>query len=235
MIRTLVINLARSENRRQAIRSKLEDLGMPFEFWKAVDGEAITPQQMALYSSRAAFKEHGRELHRNEIGCILSHIGIWTDLIEQNDDEVLVIEDDMLIDADFPALVESRDWIPADARVVNFAWDMANPVNLRPITPARSLCRFDRDVMRTGGYIMRKAAAEALLENAFPIRMPVDSLAGHEAFVGGPIYGVSPRPIRWDEALPTETWTDSTMESFANSSRKSVRGLTFRILSRLFR
>lgn len=206
---------------------------MRFEFWDAVDGQMLTDQQLALYSSKAAFAARGRELHRNEIGCILSHIGIWKDLVDRNEEEVLVIEDDMILDPDFPALVESRDWVPADAMIVNFSWDMATPVNLQPITATRSLCRFDGDVMRTGCYLMRKAGAVALIGNAFPIRMPVDSLAGQEACAGGPIYGVTPRPIRWDESLPTETWTDTTMDSFIGNSRGSLKGLAFRILNRI--
>jgi glycosyl transferase family 25 len=233
MMRTLVINLARSGNRRRAIKSRLDAVGLPFEFQDGIDGQLLTPQQLALYSSRDAFATIGRELHRNEIGCILSHIGIWSNLVQSGDDEVLVIEDDMLVEPDFPALVTDRGWIPADARIVNFGWDMAEPVEIVPITKRRSLCRFDREVMRTGTYFMRRSAAELLLTKAFPIRMPADSLIGDERNVGGPIYGVTPRPVEWDEALPSDMWTDATMDNFAVASRNSLRGLALRLLNKV--
>jgi hypothetical protein len=73
-----------------------------------------------------------------------------------------------------------------------------------------------------------------LLRNAFPIRMPVDSLMGDDRNVGI-IYGITPRPVSWDEELPSAIWEESTMDSFINSSRGSVKGLIFRAFNRLNR
>lgn len=236
MIRTLVINLRRSAKRRDAIARQLDRLGMAFEFVEGVDGQQLTAEQLSLYSAREAFAGLGREMHRNEMGCILSHIGIWQSMIERGDEEILVIEDDMSIADDFPQLVESRaEWVPADARVVNFAWDMANPVEEVAISPKRKLCRFDREVMRTGTYLMRRAAAESLLQNAFPIRMPVDSLMGDARNIGGGMYGVSPRAVQWNDNLPTDTWTDTSMDTFSKQSRETVKGLIYRVMNRLTR
>jgi glycosyl transferase family 25 len=233
MIRTRVINMARSHDRREAIARRLAELEIPFEFFPAADGSALTREQRELYSSRAAFAQIGREMHPNEIGCILSHIGIWRELVDTDEDQVLVIEDDMRLDPDFPSLVKSLAWVPADARVVNFSWDMAVPREMTAITATRSICRFDKPVMRTGSYIIRKEGARELLRNAFPIRMPVDSLMGDERNVGT-IYGITPRPVNWDEALPSATWVESTMDSFSASSRRSIKGRILRIFNRLF-
>jgi glycosyl transferase family 25 len=233
-MRTLVINLARSKDRRQVIQARLEELGVSFDFYPAVDGKSLTAQQKSLYSSRAAFGQIGREMHPNEIGCILSHIGIWQLLAGSSDDHAVVIEDDMLIDEDFPDLVRSFEWIPKDAAVVNFSWDMANPVELSPISAKRYTCRFDTEVMRTGSYFIRRSGAENLLRHAFPIRMPVDSLMGNERNAG-PIYGVTPRPVNWNADLPSATWTDSTMADFSVDTRRSWKGLTLRMLNRLRR
>jgi glycosyl transferase family 25 len=232
MIRTLVINLERSPDRRDAIARRLGELKIPFEWFAATDGSRLTEAELALYSPRAAFAQLGREMHRNEIGCIMSHIRVWQELVDRGDEYVMVVEDDMLIDDDFPALVESPDWIPADAQVVNFAWDMATPIDLRPVASGRYLCRFDKDVMRTGSYILRRNGAEALLRNAFPVRMPVDSLMGDQRNIGS-IYGITPRPVAWNDSMPSATWTDASMESFSNDSRRSARGLLFRVLNRL--
>ena len=231
-MRTLVLNLARSRDRRDAISSRLSELKMSFEFVEAVDGQSLSEAQRSAYSSRAAFATIGREMHPNEIGCILSHIGIWRTVATGQDREVMVIEDDMLISPDLPALVSSLDWIPEDAAVVNLAWDMATPIDLTALTPGRSICRFDREVMRTGSYILRPRGALELLRNAFPIRMPVDSLMGDRRNVG-PIYGITPRPVQWDEGLPTATWTDSTMGDFSQATRRSLKGKILRLINRI--
>jgi glycosyl transferase family 25 len=232
MIRTIVVNLARSADRRKVITDRLNALGIKFVLMEATDGQNLSPEQIVQYSSRAAFATIGREMHPNEIGCILSHIRIWQDMIRRDDDRVLVIEDDMLIDSDFPSLIETLDWIPADASVVNLSWDMANPIEAKEITSKRSICRFDKEVMRTGSYIMDSRGAAKLLQNAFPIRMPVDSLMGDERNVGR-IYGITPRPVRWDETLPTATWTDATMESFSVSTRNTLKGIVLRLINRI--
>jgi glycosyl transferase family 25 len=208
---------------------------MMFEVSTGIDGQALTSEELAAYSPRGAFSVLGREMHRNEVGCFMSHAAIWKRLADGDEQEMLIFEDDMRIDDDFPALIQSRDWIPRDAGIVNFSWDMATPITIEAISGGRSLCRFDGDVMRLGAYILRKPAAKHLLSNAFPIRMPIDSLAGRQQLVGSPIYGVSPRPVRWDDDLPSETWTDSTRDSFAAASRNSPRGLLFRILGRFKR
>jgi glycosyl transferase, family 25 len=232
-IRTVIISLARSHARREAITARLRELGMSFEVATGIDGQALTQEDLASYSPGSAFTVLGREMHRNEVGCFMSHAAIWKSLAEGDEKEVLIFEDDMRIDDDFPALIRSRDWIPGDAGIVNFSWDMASPIDVRKLPGGRSLCRFDGDVMRLGAYILRKHAARNLLTNAFPIRMPIDSLAGRPEFVGAPIYGVSPRPVKWDDDLPSETWTDSTREAFAAASRNTPRGLLYRLLGRL--
>ena len=233
-MRTLVINLERSTDRRESISDRLAELGLPFEWHVGTDGGKLTHQELELYSSRAAFAHLGREMHRNEIGCILSHIRVWKDFSNSTDEYVMVIEDDMLLDADLPELVRTLDWIPPEASVVNFSWDMSNPVDAKPVTDTRSLCRFDSEVMRTGSYILRRSGAVELLRHAFPIRMPVDSLMGDERHIGT-IYGITPRPVRWDDSKASATWTDATMESFTSSSRTTFKGRFFRIFNRLVR
>jgi glycosyl transferase family 25 len=232
VIRTLIVNLERSHDRRASITHRMTALGMPFERVVAADGQALTGSQLARYSPRAAFARIGRDMHPNEIGCCLSHIGIWQDMVARGDDQVLVIEDDMLLDDDLPDIVRSLEWVPSDANIVNLSWDMANPVGLAPISSQRFMCRFDREVMRTGSYILRRRGAMRLLENAFPIRMPVDSYMGDETNAG-PIYGITPRPVRWNDAMPSVTWTDSTRESFAAASRSSLKGLFLRVVNRI--
>ena len=231
-VRTFVINLDRSPHRRRAIKTRLDELQIPFEWITGTDGLKLTEAELDRYSAREAFAKIGRAMHPNEIGCILSHIGIWQEIVRSETPLAMVIEDDMLIDDDFASLVTDLRWMPPDAMVVNLSWDMAKPVDLQSITAKRSLCRFDREAMRTGSYIIRLEAATRLLDQAFPIRMPVDSLMGDVRHVV-PTYGVTPRPVRWDDNMPSDTWTDASMSGFAQSSRESIKGKLLRIANRL--
>ena len=106
MIRTLLLTLERSPDRRETITRRMNELGMPFERVVATDGQALTQDQLAQYSPRAAFARIRRDMHRNEIGCILSHIGIWQAVVASGDDQVLVIEDDGDVRGLVPSAVE---------------------------------------------------------------------------------------------------------------------------------
>jgi glycosyl transferase family 25 len=232
MIATFVINLERSAKRREAIARQLDSLQISYEFFTAVDGQQLTGHQRDCYSSSAAFKQIGREMHPNEIGCALSHIGIWEMLARNRYERALIMEDDAIIEPEFPDLLSSLDWVPPDADVVNLSWHMANPTLRTPLTAGRDICRFDRPVMGTGSYIIGQRGVRNLLRHAYPVRMPVDSLMGDERRAGT-IYGVNPPVIGWNPRLESDIWIDSTLESFGESSRQSLTGLFFRVLNRV--
>ena len=231
-LKTFVINLERSPARRRAIESHLDELGVPFEWVRGTDGLELTESELRLYSAREAFASIGRAMHRNEMGCILSHITVWREILKRGLPRALILEDDMVLEDDFASLVEDLTWVPADAAIVNMSWDMAEPIDLRAITPKRSLCRFDRTPMRAGSYIVTQRCAAELLEQAFPIRMPSDSLIGR-ARLPGTFYGVTPRPVRWNDGVPSDTWTDRSMASFASASRSTIKGRLLRMVNRL--
>lgn len=239
-LRTVVINLNRSAERRRLMASRLGQLGIPFEFWDATDGNTLSQGEMsAVYSETESFANIGRGLHRNEIGCTLSHVDIWKALVASSDDEILVLEDDIEIADDLVPLLKRRnEWIPPGARVVYFAHHVAKEKNLIAIdVPAKSkrfLCEFEGPVMSCSAYLLRREGAINLLRHWKPIRMATDDLLGRAQFTGGGIYGVVPKPVIWRDE-PSTIWTDTTMAAFATSSRKGLTGVLRRVRNRLFR
>lgn len=83
-----------------------------WSFFDAVNGWALSREETeARYDQAATIREMGRPLSPGEIGCALSHAGIYRLMAERGIERALVLEDDVVIHErffDFP--YERIDW-----------------------------------------------------------------------------------------------------------------------------
>ncbi|PON10936.1 hypothetical protein C2W62_47455 [Candidatus Entotheonella serta] len=70
--------------------------------------------------SEKALRIIGRELACTEVGCALSHIQIYHQMVKENIDELLILEDDVVITQDFLELIKCRHRFPQDYDLINF-------------------------------------------------------------------------------------------------------------------
>ena len=88
-----VITLRRCVERQESMARQLAD--MPFEFFWAVDGKALSSEEIAQLTDSAAIRMNcGRDLSFGEIGCSLSHRYVCEDALRRGFSRVLVLEDD---------------------------------------------------------------------------------------------------------------------------------------------
>lgn len=91
-MRTIVISLTRSTERRKKIKEQLNNAGIQFEFFDAID--ASTPD--FKYSQRRAPKitklRFGYQLIDSELACFASHFCVWEKCVALNE-PILVFED----------------------------------------------------------------------------------------------------------------------------------------------
>lgn len=92
--RCYVINLAERKDRRSQMARELVRAGMPFQPGKVEIFPAIRPASSAPFPSVGAH------------GCFMSHLGILREAKALGLRNVLVMEDDLTIDARLPALAE---------------------------------------------------------------------------------------------------------------------------------
>ena len=86
MISLKVISLERSHERRAFMQRQLDDLGLPFRFFNAIDGSKMTATK---------FREAaGVKLTPGEIGCGLSHLAV---IREIEHEYAAILEDDVFI------------------------------------------------------------------------------------------------------------------------------------------
>jgi GR25 family glycosyltransferase involved in LPS biosynthesis len=88
----VVVNLDRRPDRLMTTSILLNERGIAFERFPAVDGSAIKATTSRLFD---LFVDNDYNFRRAMIGCALSHLQIWADIVERNETHRVVFEDDL--------------------------------------------------------------------------------------------------------------------------------------------
>ena len=94
-----VINLKKREDRKQSMLEQFERENITnYEFMEAVDGSVLTESE----ELRLLFEGNNFNYRRGVIGCALSHLQIWNNLLNDAENEYyVVLEDDLELSTNF--------------------------------------------------------------------------------------------------------------------------------------
>lgn len=170
----LVINLPRSTHRREQMERQLQALELPYQIFDAIDGKSRWDELCSTVDFRAFQRHVGREVLQGEIGCYHSHIAAWRAFLDSQKDVLLILEDDMVLHADFiDALCIA---LRASAH-----WDMLKLAKIRAKQPICQglvgpyrLNAYIGAATGFGAYLINRSTAERLLPNMLPIQAPID-------------------------------------------------------------
>ncbi|MFN4158267.1 MAG: glycosyltransferase family 25 protein [Gemmobacter sp.] len=168
------INLDRATDRRAQMEPRLAALGLPMERFSAIDGRA-EPARIAGALDDAAFRRNmGRTAIPAEVGCYLSHLGVWARFLQTGKPVALVLEDDVVFHADFLPALDA-------ALAAADHWDMLKLNRIRAKLPIRlgragdwTLNAYLGPATGFGAYLITRDLATRLLPRILPVRMPVD-------------------------------------------------------------
>lgn len=217
-VHVYVINLPRSTERKERISARLAALGMAFEIFPAVDGRGLS-RDLPLYHGRRRRLLYGHDLTDGEIGCAVSHLAIYRDMVARGIGHALVLEDDALLSDDLPVAV-------AAAMRCRDQWDMVRFIASPKVKRlARLLAEeveapysFARIFGTPGGayaYLLNSGAARRLFELGQPIWLPIDTLHGQVWRSGLRVRLMLPSPVTPDFAIPStigDTRFDKTLQ-----------------------
>jgi glycosyl transferase, family 25 len=188
-----VISLKHSYERRTFLQNQFKKLGIEFTFFDAVDGKTLSEADLENYSEKAALKMEGRILSPNEIGCALSHLKLYQELLESGHECYLIFEDDIIIGEMLLGVVKARERLPKD-------WEFINFFTSKEVQPFGDFIfdiyragRFKKSANMAAAYLINRSGARKLLEAAYPIRLAADGLTGRTHVTGLISYGISPR------------------------------------------
>lgn len=97
-MKTYIINLEKSLKRKTYIENLFSQHKEVFQlhFINAVDGGIMSKQQLyEVWNQHKAYGIYGRYMKAGEIGCALSHLRCYEEIVKQDDEMALVVEDDM--------------------------------------------------------------------------------------------------------------------------------------------
>ncbi|MFT5085262.1 MAG: glycosyl transferase family 25 [Lentisphaeria bacterium] len=173
---TFLINLDKSTQRLSACDAMLKSQGISYERMPAVYGADLTEAHIAkVYSSKKPDSFY-KTLGAGEIGCYLSHINVWNEIIARQLDYAVILEDDISIaSVDFNKLMESVASFPSEWHYIKLL-ARGNPKFERNQACGNgfNLVTYKKVPTRTGAQIVSREGAKRLLASCQPFGRPID-------------------------------------------------------------
>ncbi|WP_395644776.1 glycosyltransferase family 25 protein [Terricaulis sp.] len=188
--RIVVINLDRDEARLAHISAELEQVGLTFDRFAAIDG-ADLPGWLKHYLAKAP-----ATLTRGEIGCYASHLAVCRD-VAARDAPALVLEDDVALPPNLPLLLTRL------LAVLPRGWDMVRlsypskraTALVAPLVRPHELVRYTHVPTSTGAYLLSPSGARKFLGPPIVRGNPVDHDLRRVWAWRLSAFGVSPPPV----------------------------------------
>ncbi len=195
--RIFVINLLRSPDRRRVIDGRLGELGLDHEFFPAADGAALTEDDLVNYDRKARLGAFGCDLVPNELGCYLSHYRIYEKIVAEHIPRALILEDDVEVSDDLPAILEALADAPADWELVRLSGLRARKGRkISEIAPGYSVVRLLDVACGAQAYLLNRQGAEKLTAYGKKIIRQVDVMLDRYWDSGLRIMAVQPYPVQ---------------------------------------
>lgn len=167
-----IVNLARDTQKRQFMQAQLDKLNLKAEFFPAIYGKDLSDEALneCVHDYQNAYLTHG------EIGCALSHIQIYEQIVAQNLSHALILEDDAILTDELPSVLtalEAHHTEAATAYQLGTLHRYIQPFS-QPLNPSHKI-HIATSGYGTHGYVINLAAAKQLAKHLLPIRYEADS------------------------------------------------------------
>jgi glycosyl transferase family 25 len=194
-----VINLPRSQARRERTERQLLAMDLPFTLFAAVDGRAEQDRLAADLDATAFARNVGRGVLPGEVGAYHSHLAVWRAFLAGPAEVALVMEDDVIFHPEFVMALEA-------ALSVRGEWDFLKLNRIRakqPIPQGRVgdwvLNAYLGPATGLGAYLITRALAARLLPAMLPVTRPIDHELDRVHLHDFRHFGLEPFPSHVDD------------------------------------
>ena len=168
-MKVYLINLDKDKDRLAAFDAQAKKLGINYVRIPGVYAKAMPSDKRKSYVNRFRWWcAVGRPVRDGEIGCALSHYGIYGQGL---DEAVCILEDDVLLDDRFAFMLgRIAEFVSLEKNQVVLLSNHTGaikPSEKFGIVPAKS-------DMYTEGYVITPKAMKALLKDNLPMKCPCD-------------------------------------------------------------
>lgn len=178
-MRVFVISLPTADERRRSISNQLVRFKIQFDFIDACWGKDFIGDP-SCYDESKARKSEGRALSPGEVGCALSHSGVYRRMVEEGIASALILEDDVILSDELPEALTAieRDLVQGQIVILERC-DVYRRSSRRPLIPGYAVAtpRFVREgsIAQTAGYVISLEAARRIANVNRPVFFPADS------------------------------------------------------------
>ncbi len=224
-IPVFVVTLKRAVERRQRMLSHIDSLGINPRVIDAVDGRLLSAEECTKLVAP------GVQIHAGAIGCYLSHLQIYEQMVAERIPLALVLEDDARLNPEFVKILASGskslgfDYCFLDSDDHNDKVDIYyDPDDAVEISGAVRANRLSAGPQTTHAYMITLAGAEKRLSAAFPIQKSID------------LYDHLPYPIEFRAIVtPKMAWvSEDSLESFTSDRSVAADSLSLSWLRKSF-
>lgn len=205
-----VINLKHSADRRALMQERLSPLGVEFSFFDAVNGRDLDIETLPAYDKWRRRMLFGHDLTKGEIGCLLSHLGIYREILKRNLEQAIVFEDDVVLSPDFANVVRELLNMPVKWDLVRFLDSNKLFEKSRAVGPVFGRFELIRPAIVVGGghaYLITREGARLLLQRTERYVVPIDTYHGYVWKTGLEVFSVRPSVAGQDKRI------ESTIEA----------------------
>lgn len=192
-----VISLQSKPERRSHITQEFGKQGIAFEFF-----DAITPDQVSKLAERHHLALNDAFLTAGEKACLMSHVCLWQQMIDENLDYLAVFEDDVYLGENAHLFFNDDEWLRANEldfvkteTVLQERKLGRDGIRLMDERNAYPLCEFH---FGAGGYIINLRSAQILIDHvkSLPSQdiLPIDDMIFGQILYNEilPIYQIMP-------------------------------------------
>lgn len=202
-----IVNLKRDTEKKEHMLELCKKNALKCQFIDAVYGHDLEENYVEQVTDREkSMREYGQELSRGEIGCTLSHVSIYKQMIEQNIENAVIFEDDIHLGEGFSTVINSIDTFPKDWEVMllgyysNVFTEMETKASFmykNKVSGPYESVRLVQLSYGTHGYMINIKGAKKLVKELTEIIKPIDHYTGVDTYVN--MYAIRPRVVMLDD------------------------------------
>ena len=176
-VHCFVINLKHDTARRYVISEQLERLRLPFTIFPAVNGRELSADALQQSYNKELAVAESHDLTLGEIGCALSHIGVYREMVRRGVQHALVLEDDAKLSDVVPVilsrLVERYPSEVPQVVMLNYV-EKYTKNGMIKLGDGHKIVNTYGGNKNAHGYFLTLGAAKNFVENLFPVWLVAD-------------------------------------------------------------
>ena len=168
----VVISDKNNEARRQNAIQEFKKHNVEFRFFDAVMANRMSKEELDTKAIKDTF------LSPSEIGCALSHCGVYDEFLNSDEKSIMICEDDIYFTEDFnyDSLLQIKEFLEEtdEPRLVVLQKSIYHHKHIRSVGNNVNLYS-TRNAFCTHGYMINRAGAENIKNLQTPVKFEIDA------------------------------------------------------------